>query len=132
MLLCQNTTSWVGWWNNKELDWANLKSWAFERLGFAKDEALWFWGFRIGCLWRKRNYRCGFLVFCEGRRSVACVFVERDLEGFRFSIRQFFKGEGSRAEVRCDFEGICVLDWDCDCDCDFAGILSFFPLDWGL
>jgi len=36
-------------------------------------------------------------------------FAERDLEGVRVSIGRLLKGEGSRAEVRCDLEGFCVL-----------------------
>jgi len=64
-----------------------------------------------------------FWVFCEESRGVTYV-LQRDLEGFRFSIGQFLKGEGSRAEVHCDFEGICVLDWECNCD--FAWVLIFF------
>jgi len=51
-------------------------------------------------------------------------FAERDLEGLMFSIGWFLKGEGSRVDVCCDFEGFCVLDWECDCDC--ARILRFF------
>ena len=88
-----------------------------------------------GCGLRRKNVCVwGFWIANEELQFCVCLAKEAEVRRFRFVKRVFqlghfrwgdLKGEGSITEVRCDFEGFRVLDWDCNLDwcmffCSFA------------